>query len=191
MSPVTFIFSCFYFFLPALIANMMASLTKRISFLKVFEAPVDFGRKINGNMILGPSKTWRGAIFGPLVGFLIVLLQFYLYHYAFFKKISLVNYSGINIFIFGFLMCFGAIFGDALFSFFKRRQNFQPGRPWIPFDQLDFVIGSFLFLTPYLVFVLGLDFGILYWITIAAISFVLHILTNNIGYYIGVQKNRW
>jgi hypothetical protein len=186
------ILSCLYFFLPALISNMMASVTRHFSFLKFFEKPIDFGKKINGNFILGPSKTWRGLIFGPLFGFLVVILQFSLYYKnSFFKEISLIDFSKINIFIFWFLMCFGAILGDALFSFFKRRLNIAPGKPWIPFDQLDFVIGSFLFLTPYLNFYLKLNIGLVHWGLILIISFLLHVITNNIGYYTGLQKNRW
>lgn len=186
-----FILSCLYFFAPALIGNMMASLTRRISFLKFLNIPVDFGKKINGNVILGPSKTWRGLISGPLFGIGIVLLQLVLYRYDFFQNISLVNYREINILLFSSLMCFGALFGDLIFSFFKRRINVEPGKPWIPFDQLDFVIGSFLFLTPYLNFVLHLNFGLSQWVAILAISFLLHVLTNNIGYYTHLQKNRW
>lgn len=186
-----FIISCLYFFLPALVSNMMASLTKKISFLSFLNIPVDFGKTIKGGLILGQSKTWRGLIFGLLFGFGVVLLQWFLYKYDFFQKISLINYREINILLFSFLMCFGALFGDLIFSFLKRRQNIQPGIPWIPFDQLDFVIGAFLFLTPYLNFILHLDFGILHWVTILTTSFLLHIITNNIGYYLGIQKNRW
>lgn len=186
-----FVLSCLYFFTPGLITNMMASLTRRIPFLKKFDKPLDFGKTINGKVILGVSKTWRGFTFGPLFGFLVIFLQVYLYRYDFFQKISFINYNTINILLFGFLMCFGAMFGDAFFSFFKRRFNIKPGTPWIPFDQLDFVIGAFLFLTPYLNFYLHLNFGILHWVFIMAISFLLHVVTNNIGYYTGIQKNRW
>ncbi len=186
-----FLFSCLYFFLPALIGNMMASLTRRINFLSFLNIPVDFGKTIKGKIIFGQSKTWRGLVFGPLFGLLIIFLQWFLYKYEFFQKISLINYRQINILLFGCLMCFGALIGDLIFSFFKRRQNIAPGKPWIPFDQLDFVIGSFLFLTPYLNFKLHLNITILHWIFIAIISFLLHVLTNNIGYYLGIQKNRW
>jgi CDP-2,3-bis-(O-geranylgeranyl)-sn-glycerol synthase len=169
----------------------MASVTRRISFLKFLAVPLDFGKKINGHIILGSSKTWRGFFTGPFFGFLIVFLQLYLYRYDFFQVISLVNYQEINIFLFASLMCFGAMFGDALFSFFKRRRNFKTGAPWIPIDQWDFVIGAFIFLTPYLNFTLGLDFGVSHWVTIMAIALILHAIANNIGYYLGFQKNRW
>lgn len=185
------ILSCFYFFLPALISNMMASLTRKIGFLNFLNIPVDFGKKIKGNIIFGQSKTWRGLIFGPIFGFFVVFLQWFLYKYNFFQKISLINFREINIFLFAFLMCFGALIGDLIFSFFKRRRNIPPGHPWIPFDQLDFVIGSFLFLTPYLNFKLHLNITILHWVLILIISFLLHVITNNVGYYLGIQKNRW
>jgi CDP-2,3-bis-(O-geranylgeranyl)-sn-glycerol synthase len=32
--------------------------------------------------------------------------------------------------------------GDAVKSFLKRRAGIRPGRPWIPFDQIDFVVGE-------------------------------------------------
>jgi hypothetical protein len=31
---------------------------------------------------------------------------------------------------------------DSVKSFVKRRVGIAPGAPWIPFDQLDFVIGA-------------------------------------------------
>ncbi len=185
------ILSCLYFFLPALISNMMASLTRRIPFLSFLNIPVDFGKKIKGKAIFGQSKTWRGLICGPLFGFFMVFLQWFLYKYKFFQKISLINYRQVNLFLFAFLMCFGALIGDLIFSFFKRRKDIPPGSPWIPFDQLDFVIGSFLFLTPYLNFKLHLNITVLHWILILIISFLLHVTANNIGYCLGIQKNRW
>jgi CDP-2,3-bis-(O-geranylgeranyl)-sn-glycerol synthase len=36
----------------------------------------------------------------------------------------------------------GAMGGDSLKSFVKRLKGIPPGRPWIPMDQLDFVVGS-------------------------------------------------
>jgi len=187
----SYILSCLYFFAPALIGNMMASVIKKISFFDFLEIPVDFEKKINKEIIFGNSKTWRGLIMGNLFGTGIVLLQWFLYDYTFFREISLINYREINILLFAFLMCFGALVGDLVFSFFKRRKKVPPGKPWIPFDQLDFVLGSFLFLTPYLNFTLRLEITVLHWIVIVIISFLLHVISNNIGYYAGIQENRW
>jgi len=98
------------------------------------------------------------------------------------KNNSLVNYDKISIFIFGFLISFGAIFGDLFFAFLKRRQRIQPGAPWIPFDQINYVVGTFLFLTPYL------RIDIIYWITILVLTFLLHLVFNYIGYRLGLSR---
>jgi len=177
--------SSIYFFLPAYFSNMSASLSKKIKFLKPLEVPIDFNKKINGYPIFGNHKTWRGLICGTAVGMIVAIFQQYLYQFECIQKISLFNYYEINIFLFGFLISFGAIFGDLLFAFFKRRQNIEPGKPWIPFDQVNFVIGVFLFLTPFL------KLSISVWFTILILTFVLHILGNHIAYWLGWQKNQW
>ena len=42
-------------------------------------------------------------------------------------------------------ICFGALFGDIIESFFKRRIGKNRGENWIPFDQLDFIVGVLIF----------------------------------------------
>ena len=36
----------------------------------------------------------------------------------------------------------GAMAGDSIKSFFKRRTNIPPDEPWIPFDEVDFALGG-------------------------------------------------
>lgn len=43
----------------------------------------------------------------------------------------------------------GALGGDCVKSFFKRLRGFAPGRPWIPMDQLDFVVGALILTWPW------------------------------------------
>lgn len=79
----------------------------------------------------------------------------------------------------------GAMTGDCAKSFFKRRIGVTPGESWMPFDQLDFVLGALLFVWPR---------AILTWADIAIIlvlSFGGHILVNHIGYFLGVRNTRW
>lgn len=180
-----FLLAALYFFLPAYFANLTASLSRKIKFLKPLNIPVDFGKSLNGYRIFGDHKTWRGVICGTISGIIIVVLQRYFYQFEWAKEISLINYQEVNIFLFGFLISFGAVFGDLLLAFFKRRQNIQPGKPWIPFDQINFVIGAFLFLTPFFKIPLSI------WGTILILTFFLHILGNHIAYWFGWQKNRW
>jgi CDP-2,3-bis-(O-geranylgeranyl)-sn-glycerol synthase len=57
-----------------------------------------------------------------------------------------------------FSLCFGALLGDVIESFFKRRVGKDRGQDWIPFDQLDFLVGAliFSFLMSELLYLLGL-----------------------------------
>lgn len=175
-----------YFFLPAYSANLSASLSRKIKLLKFLEKPVDFGKSLQGYPIFGNHKTWRGIIFGSLVGTLVAVLQKWLYlSLDIFKKLSLIDYLNLNILLLGFLLSFGALFGDLLFAFFKRRRGIKPGDPWIPFDQINFVIGGFCFVTPYLILPLKI------WITLLFFTFFLHILANQLGYFLKLQKVKW
>jgi len=174
-----------YFFLPAYFTNLTASLSRKISFLKFIDIPVDFRKSLNGYRVFGDHKIWRGLICGTIAGMAIAFLQKYLYQFNWAKEISLINYQEINILLFGFLISFGAVFGDLLFAFFKRRQNIEPGKPWIPFDQINFVIGAFLFLTPFFKIPLSA------WGIILISTFFLHILGNHIAYWMHWQENRW
>jgi len=185
MDILTYIFSCFYFFLPAYFTNMTPPLVRRVNLFNSLDKPVDFGKNFLGQPILGKNKCWRGVIFGILIGILAVGLQCWLYQFSFIKEISLFDYSGVNILAFGFLISAGAVFGDLLFAFIKRRLKMEPGARFIPFDQTNYVIGAALFLTPFL------KISILIWITIFVLTFFLHLIFNRMGYLLGLHKNRW
>jgi CDP-2,3-bis-(O-geranylgeranyl)-sn-glycerol synthase len=79
----------------------------------------------------------------------------------------------------------GAMAGDAAKSFIKRRVGIAAGRPWVPWDQIDFVLGA-----------LALVWGAaaLSWAdraTIVGLSVVGHILVNHLGYWLGIRDVRW
>jgi CDP-2,3-bis-(O-geranylgeranyl)-sn-glycerol synthase len=38
--------------------------------------------------------------------------------------------------------------GDSVKNFVWRRLRIPPGAPWIPFDQLDFVLGALVLVAP-------------------------------------------
>ena len=180
-----FLLICFYFTLPAYFTNMTPPLAKKAGILKFLDREVDFGKTYEGFPIFGTHKTWRGVILGILVGMLVAWGQSYFYHHHFFKGISLFDYSKINIFLFGSLISFGAVLGDLLFSFLKRRLKMKPGQRWLPFDQTDYIIGAFLILTPFL------KVSPLIWLTIFALTFFLHLLVNRIGYQLKICENKW
>ena len=79
-------------------------------------------------------------------------------------------------------MGLGAILGDLIKSYYKRKENIKEGEKWVPFDQMDFVIGglvgSFFFYVPKAEVAL----------IILVASPLLHILVNYIGFLIGVRE---
>lgn len=179
-----FIIEYLWFFLPAGIANMMPVFVKK--YFKFLDIPVDRGITFRGKPVLGRNKTWRGIIFGTLGGILTVSIQTILYNnFDIFRNISLVPYNEYNFVLLGFLMGFGALLGDMVKSFFKRQVGHEPGKRFFPFDQVDFVVG-FLLLTSFI-------FRPTWQVYLFLILFVpaLHVLTNHIGYYLGLQKTKW
>jgi len=175
-----FLLSVLYFMLPAYFANMAPVFVRKVRFLEI---PIDFNKKFRGKPILGKHKTWRGLVFGIFFGIVIAYLQHFLYRYSFFSNISLIDYN--NWLIVGFLLSFGALFGDSVKSFFKRRLGVKPGKPFIPWDQIDYAVGAILFV--YITYPLT----IMQIIAILLISFFGHILINHFGYYLGIREVKW
>jgi CDP-2,3-bis-(O-geranylgeranyl)-sn-glycerol synthase len=75
--------------------------------------------------------------------------------------------------------------GDSAKSFFKRRLGIPPGSPWIPFDQLDFVLGAMILVAPRSALSLG-DIAIVLTLTVGG-----HIVVNHVGYWLGVRDVKW
>lgn len=169
-----------YLMLPAYAANMAPVFVKKINFLNY---PVDFNKTFKNKPILGSHKTFRGLFFGTLAAIIIVYVQFRLQNLFVFNAISLLDYS--NWILIGFLLGFGALAGDIVKSFFKRRFDIKPGDKFIPWDQIDYTIGSLIFIS--IISVPSID------IIIAAliINFLLHISANHIAYYLKLSKVKW
>ena len=167
--------------IPAFCANIIPVFVCKIKGLSKFNLPIDNYKKYRGYRILGDNKTWRGLISGTIIGGVlgVVLYAVSLFDLGLFNSIS----SLIDFFVFGVLSGFGALFGDAIMSFFKRQFGIKSGEAWIPFDYIDYILGMYLF-----TFFLGV------W-TINNIGFLLvfvliaNPITNLIGYLIGVKKS--
>lgn len=181
-----FILSCVYFFLPAYFTNMVPSLSNQLGILKFLAKPVDFGKEFMGASLLGSHKTWRGIVLGPAVGILIVFCQAWLFSKSsFIREISFFDYQQINLPLFAFLISFGAICGDLFFAFIKRRLGLKPGARFLPFDQINYVIGAAVFLTPFF------NLSINVWITLLILTPILHILATQFGFLLGLSRAKW
>ncbi|MBW2992665.1 CDP-archaeol synthase [Candidatus Woesearchaeota archaeon] len=180
MAIITYLISIFWFLLPAGFSNMAPVFFKKFNFLNI---PVDFNKTFRNKPIFGKNKTFRGFFFGIILSIIIIYIQKLLY--PFMLNYSIIDYTSINIYLLGFLLGFGALFGDLIKSFFKRQLNIAPGKPWIPFDQIDWVIGSLLFSLLYIN--ISLDI-----ILISILLFgIIHPLVNYIGYLLKIKKNKF
>lgn len=158
-----------FLFLPAGIANASPVLFKRVQFLNY---PVC-------EKFLGNHKTWRGLFFGILMATLVVFIQTKI---QIPEKYTLVNYAEINPLILGPLLGAGALIGDMLKSFFKRRIGIAPGKPWVPFDQTDWIIMSVLVTLPYT------HLDLVNVLSAIVIFGLLHPAFNLLSYFLKLQK---
>ncbi|MFH0853141.1 MAG: CDP-archaeol synthase [bacterium] len=158
---------------PMGIANMMPVFAAKLA--SKYSYPIDGYRSYNGQPLFGVRKTYRGIIAGIIGGAAIFLAQQWLYDSsAWIRQISLFNYPAMTVW-YGFLAGSGALTGDLIKSFFKRRVGIAPGRPWFPFDQVDYLIGG-LMLTSWLFWP-----GLSQIAALLVLGIVLHIMTNKIG----------
>lgn len=178
------IIKSFYFALPAYLANMSPVIFDKFKIFKSLARPIDGGKKIGNDFVFGSSKTWRGILSGAIFGLIVAWVQALLYDYEFFKNLSIISYPD-NFIIFGILAGLGAILGDLAKSFFKRRFGIKSGNSWPVFDQLDFIVGFFIFI--YYFSTPSIDIII----TTCLITLILHPLTNLISYFLGFKKVWW
>ena len=172
---IMLIAQCFYLMLPAYMANMAPVFMKDLHLFKSLDKPLDMGMKYKRKAILGNHKTIRGLIFGILFALITAFVQKDLLTYPLFTELSVIDYS--NWILVGFLLGFGALFGDSLKSFVKRRVGVGPGKPFIPWDQIDYSIGALVFLLP--IAILSWE----YYVVTVVLSLVLHGVANHIAYY--------
>ncbi|HOZ36421.1 MAG TPA: CDP-archaeol synthase [bacterium] len=175
-----FILQIIWLYLPLGLANIFASLSRHL--LPRLDYPLDFHLQFRGARIFGSHKTWRGFIIGTLAAFLFFLWQKYLYNSCpSIHDLSLINYDTVSLWA-GVVMGLGAILGDALKSFFKRQLNIEPGQPWFPFDQLDWVVGGTLLSWP----LISVSINII--LVAILLGLLFHLLFKIIGYLCRVDK---
>lgn len=166
------ILKALYFFLPAYFANMSPVLLKWIPFANI---PVN-------KKLFGKNKTWRGLLVGTLVGGLVFGIQRLVHNYEF-QSLAIIDYTDFSLLL-GFLMGFGALFGDLVKSYYKRKAGIKAGYPWIPFDQIDFVIGGLVI--GFFIYVPPAEVALL----LLIISPLLHVIVNYIGFLFGINGSK-
>lgn len=172
-----------YYALPGLIANMMPIFVK--NHFKFLERPIDMGLSFRGRRVFGDHKTLRGFIFGIFGGILVGAMQFIVKDIDFFASISIVEYTLPLALTIGASFGFAALIADSIESFFKRQIGIAPGKPFIPFDQTDFILG--IIACSYFFQPLSLSMIIVLLIT----GPLLSALVTKIGYKLKIREEKW
>jgi CDP-2,3-bis-(O-geranylgeranyl)-sn-glycerol synthase len=127
---------------------------------------------------LGSHKTWRGCLLAVMASTLTAWVQARLHWTG-----GLIDYDAwLHL---GVLCGVAAMAGDSAKSFVKRRLGIAAGKPWIPADQLDYVLAGLLALS------IWHRFG---WTDVAivvAVSFVGSLLVNRLSARLGIKSTVW
>ena len=174
-----------YFMLPAYVANLSG-----LAFGG--GTPVDGGKEYkDGRRLIGNGVTWKGFINGTILGTIVggilgIIGSFYGDLNVLTSGVIVLPVYGsiIGGLTLGFLMAFGALLGDLVGSFIKRRMGLQSGEPAPIMDQLDFVAGALIL--SLLVVKISWEFFII----IAVLTLILHLGSNMIAYLLGI-KDVW
>jgi CDP-2,3-bis-(O-geranylgeranyl)-sn-glycerol synthase len=138
--------------------------------------PLDFGRNfLDGRPVFGKNKTFRGFFSGLAVGAVAGLAETAVFGFQSFPALL------------GVLLPFGALMGDLMGAFLKRRIGLAPGELLPVIDQTDFIIGALLLSLP-------VSLPLLSWeivLTVLIITPPVHLLTNFAAYKLGLKRNPW
>jgi CDP-2,3-bis-(O-geranylgeranyl)-sn-glycerol synthase len=177
------LFFAIWFFLPAGIANATPVIANRIPVLKQWKTPMDFGRSYRGKRIFGANKTWRGLVFSSFIAGIVGLITYLVYDNYFTNLGLFPSQPATAAFLIGSLLGFGALLGDAIESFFKRQLGKNPGQLWFPFDQIDFIIGALIIISPVVLL------SIQQIIMVFVVWFVSHLMWAYIGYRLKLKDS--
>lgn len=160
-------------YFPFMIANAMPIFIAK-------GTPLDFGKLFFDNKrILGDSKTFEGLINGLLFG--TTMTSFY----------AIISSNSFWI-IYGFMGSLGALAGDMINSFIKRRIGKKTGEQLPILDQINFILGATLFIKILnLDVIVSINIDLKTFIIALVISYFLHRLTNYYAYKLGIKKVPW
>ncbi len=173
----------FWFMLPAFIANGAPLLAARIPGINHWNARLDFGKRFHGRPLLGSHKTWRGLLSGMILATVVLWLQQIAAATFDITEVftGSIDYGSLPTPLLGPLFGLGALGGDAIESFFKRRRGTKSGGAWVPFDQIDYIIGAVLVSLPFVILSLR------QYVFIFIIWFLMHLLGTYVGWRIGIK----
>lgn len=176
--------------LPSYAANAIATLPRGRG------PPLDFGRewKRDGRRVFGPSKTWSGFLVAGFFAMPICCLEAWLILLAppNLQVVPVLAPTVVAAIPLAAILTFGAMTGDALGSFVKRRLGRESGARTILLDQLPFVLVpialGFVFYPSLFASVFGHWEAVL-WLLVYTLG--LHVAFNWIGFKVGLKRVPW
>jgi len=173
-----FIADALWLVFPAYVANSSAVLFAGT-------LPIDLGRNYpDGRRILGQGKTFRGLIGGTMVGVITGIIQQAVREHA---LLAVPSFDPIFVVI---TLSFGALLGDIIKSFFKRRLGFERGARFPIADQYDFVAGALLLTYIFFPGWLTLNVTAPVFIAVIVLTAPIHLIVNYISFRLG-KKDVW
>ena len=171
----------FWLMLPSYIPNNCAALFGG-------GTPLDRGRLFSdGKRILGDGKTFRGTFAGTVCGVFAGLMQNQIAPF-----LGLPTFGdGYEQFFILLALSFGAMLGDIVAAFFKRRMGLNRGAPLFVIDQLDFVMGAWLCVLLIAPNWFSIHFNSTIILIVLIITPILHRITNIIGFKMGAKREPW
>ncbi len=165
------------FILPAYVANASPVILGG-------KMPLDLGQKfIDKKRILGSSKTIKGFIAGTAAGTLAGIVLAVAVP-QFLPSFSLIEKTAVS-----FLLSFGALLGDSIGSFIKRRRGLESGRESLVTDKIWFLVVSLLLAFPFYSGKLNLE--LIDVVFLFVLTFFLHIAFNRIAHLLKLKKVPW
>lgn len=148
--------------------------------------PLDRGKLLHGKRILGDGKTLEGTtagiLFGLFYGALQIIVQPYIPLSLDGKVLGLITITPLLV----ILLVSGAILGDLIGSFIKRRFDMKRGASAPGMDQLGFVIVALLLVSA------ASTISIYTWVALIILTPIIHWIANLIGYYfMKVKQTPW
>ena len=154
--------------------------------------PIDGGKILgDGHRLFGDGKTIRGFIvgvfFGTLTGIGQILAAPHLkplleQYVEVTPQMESILFLDIPVVI---LLSVGALLGDLVGSFLKRRINVKSGNPSPVLDQIGFILLALILASPFI------QPSGEYVVVLIVITLGIHWISNALGYLLGFKKNPW
>ncbi|MBD3186942.1 CDP-archaeol synthase [Candidatus Bathyarchaeota archaeon] len=189
---------------PAYLANaVMVPVSRRLE-KRGWNHSMDGGKFLGETRVLGAGKTIEGALAGTTIGILGGIVQLLLAPAFQFISLKWHGFYGSLLVANGDIMFYiawnrtsmiralifppGAILGDMMGSFIKRRMHVNRGESLPLLDQLDFIIGVILFsLVSHGIGASLIQVSPLYLVPIIILTPLIHLAVNRVAFKTGIK----